>query len=159
MFSEITPRMLERMAFLEDLDKKDRDDGTPRMQRLRQIPPETGKFIALLASNCPPGQLVEIGTSAGYSTMWLSLAAKERNIKVKTFELLEEKIRTSRMLLSLLKATLCLISGGPRMWPFVFWTVRRRCTNPAGRSCRIKSYRAVCWLRIMPSTIIKPSSL
>jgi len=96
MFSEITPRMLERMAFLEDLDKKDRDDGTPRMQRLRQIPPETGKFIALLASNCPPGQLVEIGTSAGYSTMWLSLAAKERNIKVKTFELLEEKIRTAR---------------------------------------------------------------
>jgi caffeoyl-CoA O-methyltransferase len=96
MFNEITSAMRERMAYLEDLDKKDRDDGTPRMRRLRQIPPETGKFIALLASNCPPGQFVEIGTSAGYSTMWLSLAAGERNIKVKTFELLEEKIRMAR---------------------------------------------------------------
>jgi caffeoyl-CoA O-methyltransferase len=96
MFNEITSAMRERMAYLEDLDKKDRDDGTPRMRRLRQIPPETGKFIALLASACPPGQFVEIGTSAGYSTMWLSLAARERNIKVKTFELLEEKILMAR---------------------------------------------------------------
>jgi caffeoyl-CoA O-methyltransferase len=96
MFNEITSAMRERMAFLEALDKNDRDDGTPRMRRLRQIPPETGKFIAMLASNCPPGQFVEIGTSAGYSTMWLSLAAGERNIKIKTFELLQEKIRMAR---------------------------------------------------------------
>ncbi len=96
MFSEMTNRMLERMAFLEGVDKKDRDDGTPRMQRLRQIPPETGKFLCLLASGCPPGQFVEIGTSAGYSTMWLSLVAKERNQKVKTYELLEPKIRLAK---------------------------------------------------------------
>lgn len=96
MFTEITNAMAERMAFLEALDKKDRDDGTTRMERLRQIPPETGKFLSILAANCPPGQLVEIGTSAGYSTMWLSLAARERGVKVKTFELLEPKIRMAK---------------------------------------------------------------
>ncbi len=96
MFTEITTVMSERMAFLEAIDKKDRNDGTPRMERLRQIPPETGKFLSIIASNCPQGQLIEIGTSAGYSTMWLSLAAKERGVKVKTFELLEPKIRMAK---------------------------------------------------------------
>lgn len=96
MFAEISSRMLRRMAFLEALDKKDRTDGTARQQRLRQIPPETGKFLALLASNCPRGRMVEIGTSAGYSTMWISLAAKEQDSKVETFELSEAKIRLAR---------------------------------------------------------------
>ncbi|MEJ2663562.1 MAG: class I SAM-dependent methyltransferase [Spirochaetia bacterium] len=57
---------------------------------------DIGKFLSILAANCPPGQLVEIGTSAGYSTMWLALAAKERGVKVKTFELLEPKIRMAK---------------------------------------------------------------
>ena len=96
MFHAISTKLLQRMDYLEKIDQKDRNDGTPRMQRLRQIPPETGKFIALIASNCPDGELIEIGTSAGYSTMWLSLAAKERNIKIKTFEILPEKIKLAK---------------------------------------------------------------
>ena len=96
MFHEITEEMIQRMKYLEKIDQKDRIDGTPRMQRLRQIPRETGKFIALIASNCPNGEFVEIGTSAGYSTMWLSLAAKERKIKIKTFEILPEKIKLAK---------------------------------------------------------------
>jgi predicted O-methyltransferase YrrM len=96
MFSEISKQMKERMAFLEEIDKKDRNNGTTRLKRLRQIPPETGKFLALLASNCPDGDFIEIGTSAGYSTMWISLATRDKNIKIKTFELLEEKIKLAK---------------------------------------------------------------
>ncbi len=96
MFFEITEKMKARMEHLENIDKKDRSNGTERMKRLRQIPPETGKFIALLASMCPDGNYLEIGTSAGYSTMWLSLAIKKKNIKIKTYELLEEKIKLAR---------------------------------------------------------------
>jgi predicted O-methyltransferase YrrM len=84
------------MQYLEEIDRKDRADDTPRMQRLRQIPPETGKLLALLASNVPAGEWVEIGTSAGYSAMWLSLAVKARGIRLKTHELLPEKIRLAR---------------------------------------------------------------
>lgn len=88
--------MKERMKFLEEIDKNDRNDGTEHFQRLRQIPPETGRFLALLASNCPDGNFIEIGTSAGYSTMWLSLAAREKQITIKTFELHEGKIKLAK---------------------------------------------------------------
>jgi caffeoyl-CoA O-methyltransferase len=96
MFHEISEIMQDRMKYLELIDKSDREDGTPKLQRLRQIPPETGKFISLIASLCPDGEFIEIGTSAGYSTMWLTLAAKERNIKIKTFEILPEKIAIAK---------------------------------------------------------------
>lgn len=96
MFSEINEKMKKRMEYLENIDKNDRLDGTERMKRLRQIPSETGKFIALLASTCPNGNYLEIGTSAGYSAMWLSLAIKDRKLKLKTYELLEEKIKLAK---------------------------------------------------------------
>ncbi|NPV00654.1 MAG: O-methyltransferase [Brevinematales bacterium] len=96
MFSEITPAMQARMKYLEDIDRNDRADDTPRMERLRQVPPETGRLLTLIAVNVPFGEWVEIGTSAGYSTMWISLAAKARGIRLKTHELLPEKIRLAR---------------------------------------------------------------
>jgi predicted O-methyltransferase YrrM len=79
------------MRYLESIDKRDRLNKTPQYQRLRQIPPETGKFIALLAATAPAGTYVEIGTSAGYSTLWLVLACRELGRKIITFEVLEEK--------------------------------------------------------------------
>jgi predicted O-methyltransferase YrrM len=84
------------MHYLEQHDARDRQDGTPFLQRLRQIPPETGKFLALLAVGAPAGEMLEIGTSAGYSTLWLSLACKTLNRSITTFELLPEKIKLAR---------------------------------------------------------------
>ena len=84
------------MNYLRELDAKDRKDGAPLLQRLRQIPPESGKFIALLAASAPPGKLVEIGTSGGYSTLWLTLACQEIGNKVLTFEILEEKFKLAQ---------------------------------------------------------------
>jgi len=80
------------MEYLEEIDSKDRIDGTPRLKRLRQIPPETGKFISILAASAPKGEFIEIGTSAGYSTLWITLACKLIGTKVTTFEILQEKI-------------------------------------------------------------------
>ncbi len=42
--------------------------------------------------------MVEIGTSAGYSTLWLTLACRqmEREVEIITFELLPEKITLAR---------------------------------------------------------------
>jgi caffeoyl-CoA O-methyltransferase len=96
MFHSISTAILDRMKFLEDLDEKDRLDGTPRLQRLRQIPPETGKFLALLAAGTPEGPILEIGTSAGYSTLWLAVAARTLGRKVVTFEVLPEKVKLAR---------------------------------------------------------------
>lgn len=96
MFHNIPPVVLARMKELEAIDASDRVDGTERMKRLRQIPPETGRFIALLAATAPPGDYIEIGTSAGYSTLWLALACRELNRTVTTYELLEPKARLAR---------------------------------------------------------------
>lgn len=91
MFHTIPPTVLERMRYLEQIDTTDREDGTPRLERLRQVPPETGKFIALLAACAPAGTMLEIGTSAGYSTLWLALACRPLGRTLVTFEVLPEK--------------------------------------------------------------------
>jgi caffeoyl-CoA O-methyltransferase len=96
MFHTIPRPILDRMRTLETVDAKDRQDGTPRLQRLRQIPLETGRFLALLAAGTPPGAWVEIGTSAGYSTLWLALACREAGRTITTFEVLEEKVALAR---------------------------------------------------------------
>lgn len=96
MFNTLDVAMQRRMNVLETIDSRDREDGTPRLQRLRQIPPETGRFLALMAAAAPPGLVIEIGTSAGYSTLWLALACRERGCSVITFEVLEEKAALAR---------------------------------------------------------------
>lgn len=96
MFHDIPKPIRDRMAYLERIDSRDRSDGTARFNRLRQIPPETGRFIALLAASAPKGRVIEIGTSAGYSALWLSMACRLTGQKLTTFEILEEKIRLAR---------------------------------------------------------------
>jgi predicted O-methyltransferase YrrM len=96
MFHDMRPSILQRMKELEEIDAADRGDGTPRMQRLRQIPPDTGKFIALLAATAPAGTYIEVGTSAGYSSLWLALACEKLGRNLVTFEVLPEKARLAR---------------------------------------------------------------
>jgi len=96
MFDQIPQCISRRMAELEQIDARDRRDGTDRMQRLRQIPPETGKFIALMAAMAPAGSYIEIGTSGGYSTLWLAIACRVLGRTITTFELLDEKVELAR---------------------------------------------------------------
>jgi predicted O-methyltransferase YrrM len=96
MFHQVSAAMLERMAYLEAVDFRDRQDGTPRLERLRQITPDTGRFLALLCAGAPAGDILEIGTSGGYSTMWLALACAATGRRVTTFELLPEKATLAR---------------------------------------------------------------
>jgi caffeoyl-CoA O-methyltransferase len=96
MFNDIPDRILNRMKHLEEIDSRDRSDGTTRMKRLRQISPEVGKFIALLAALAPEGLNIEIGTSAGYSALWLSLVCRTLGRKLSTYEILDEKAELAR---------------------------------------------------------------
>jgi caffeoyl-CoA O-methyltransferase len=96
MFLDIPDSVQERMHELEGIDTVDRGDGTPQMERLRQIPPETGRFISMLAAASPVGAMIEVGTSAGYSTLWLTLACQAVGRTVTTFEILPEKAKLAR---------------------------------------------------------------
>lgn len=96
MFESISPAMLSRMHELEAIDLRDRTDGTPHAKRLRQISPDTGRLIALLAASAPAGRCIEIGTSAGYSTLWLALACRTTNRRLTTFEIDPAKVEIAR---------------------------------------------------------------
>ena len=58
--------------------------------------PETGKFISLLAASAPRGEFLEIGTSAGYSALWIALACKLNGNKLNTFEIRKDKAEFAR---------------------------------------------------------------
>jgi caffeoyl-CoA O-methyltransferase len=96
MFHDIPELVLNRMRELEEIDLRDRSDGTPRLKRLRQIPSEVGRFTALLAASAPSGTWIEIGTSAGYSTPWLALAARAVGRRITTYEILPEEAELAR---------------------------------------------------------------
>jgi caffeoyl-CoA O-methyltransferase len=91
VFHDVPELILQKMGELEKRDAVDRLDGTGRLERLRQIPPVTGRFVALLAASAPEGAWIEIGTSAGYSALWLALACRERGRTLTTFEILAAK--------------------------------------------------------------------
>ena len=96
MFSDLSADVLEVMHELEARDERDRDDGTPHLERLRQITPDTGHFIALWAASAPAGAMIEIGTSAGYSALWLAQACRLSGRSLTTFEILPAKAQLAR---------------------------------------------------------------
>jgi caffeoyl-CoA O-methyltransferase len=96
MFTDLSANVLDVMHELETRDAHDRDDGTPHLERLRQITPDTGRFIALWAASAPAGAMIEIGTSAGYSALWLAQACRISGRTLTTFEILPEKARLAR---------------------------------------------------------------
>lgn len=84
------------MARLEAQDATDRDDGTPQFQRLRQVRPEVGELLLTLALAIEAKAIIEIGTSAGYSSMFLGIAARRTGGRVTTFEVAPEKVALAR---------------------------------------------------------------
>ncbi len=96
MFADVPEAMVERMAELEARDAADRLDGTARAQRLRQVPRVTGEFLALVCAAAPAGPAIEIGTSAGYSAMWLALACRESGRRLTTYEVAPDKVELAR---------------------------------------------------------------
>lgn len=96
MFNDLSTVVLDVMRELEERDERDRNDGTAHLERLRQITPDTGRFIALWAAAAPAGAMIEIGTSAGYSALWLAQACRLNGRRLRTFEILPAKVRLAR---------------------------------------------------------------
>ena len=80
------------MSRLEAQDAAERERGTAREVRLRQISPDVGRFLHTMVLTRRPRTIVEIGTSGGYSTIWLSLAARDVGARVTTLEIDSKKV-------------------------------------------------------------------
>jgi len=64
------------LARLEEEDAAERKAGLPAMQRSRQIAPTTGRFLFGLAASQAGVEVLEIGGSRGYSSIWLAAGAR-----------------------------------------------------------------------------------
>jgi caffeoyl-CoA O-methyltransferase len=51
------------------------------------VPPEDGRYLRVLAEAIGARRIVEVGTSTGYSGLWLSLAFKRTDGRLTTFEI------------------------------------------------------------------------
>jgi len=96
MFRDIPQAIEVTQGHLKALEAWRKAQGMERKRLLRQIPPETGKLLALLLANCPPGDAAEVGTGAGYSGLWLALACRATSRKLTTFELDPGKAELAR---------------------------------------------------------------
>ena len=61
---------------------------------------ETGKFLNILIKSHRPKMIVEVGTSYGYSTLWLAEAAQAVRGKLVTLELSPDKATVARQVIA-----------------------------------------------------------
>jgi predicted O-methyltransferase YrrM len=92
----VAPAVRAVMHRLEERDATDRMDGTLRSERLRAITSEVGQLLFTLALAAHARTIVEIGTSVGYSTLWLATAARRNAGRVITFEIDPAKVIQAR---------------------------------------------------------------
>jgi len=69
-------RVLETLARLEAEDAAERHAGLPSAQRSRAVAPTTGRFLLGLAAAQAGIEVLEIGASRGYSSIWLAAGAR-----------------------------------------------------------------------------------
>jgi predicted O-methyltransferase YrrM len=99
-FSQETTRLDKQLAsLLEQLysfgtehDAK----NTKHTEQLLNITPDTGLFLSILIKAVRARRVLEIGTSNGYSTIWIADALKDIQGKVTTLEVSEKKFSMAK---------------------------------------------------------------
>ena len=77
---------------LEQFGKANDASAAERTRRMLNITRDTGEFLAVLVRATLARRVLEIGTSNGYSTLWLANAARAIGGSVTTVELADYKI-------------------------------------------------------------------
>ena len=67
-----------------------------RLHRYRNIEPESGRFLSMLIRAQQSKSILEIGTSTGYSTLWLAEAARQTQTMITTLEVDAERVAQAK---------------------------------------------------------------
>jgi caffeoyl-CoA O-methyltransferase len=84
------------LARLEQEDAAEREQGLPAAERSRQVARTTGQFLFALVSPQTDCEVLEIGSSRGYSTIWLAAGARHLGGRVLSLESDPRKIEAWR---------------------------------------------------------------
>ncbi|OFZ97676.1 MAG: methyltransferase [Betaproteobacteria bacterium RIFCSPLOWO2_02_67_12] len=88
MHTELLTLLVELERFGQDNDARNAE----RARRMLNITRDTGEFLAVLVRAAGAREVLEIGTSNGYSTLWLAEAARTTGGCVTTVERSDYKI-------------------------------------------------------------------
>ena len=69
---------------------------TDRVARYRNLEPESAELLAVLVKATAPGTIVELGTSNGYSTIWLADAAEAGGARLISVEIDADRTEQAR---------------------------------------------------------------
>jgi predicted O-methyltransferase YrrM len=69
-------RVLAVMHLLEEEDRLEREQGLPSAVRARAVAPTTGRFLFGLVAHHPGCDVLELGGSRGYSTLWFAAGVR-----------------------------------------------------------------------------------
>lgn len=92
-FKQYTQQLYEAFQ-IHDTTKQD------RLDKFRNIEPESAEFLAMLVRLQQSKQILEIGTSTGYSTLWLAHAAKSTQGRLISLEIEATRSAQSQQYLS-----------------------------------------------------------
>lgn len=88
----MTPELQSLLTELETFGEENDRTHQERPKRMLNITRDTGEFLAVLVKATQSANILEIGTSNGYSTLWLADAALQTGGHVTTVEYAEYKI-------------------------------------------------------------------
>ncbi|QDS14414.1 O-methyltransferase [Xanthomonas arboricola] len=113
--------MIDLHALKDELARfgSDNDAHQPeRGRRMLNITPDTGQLLAVLVRATAARRVLEIGTSNGYSTLWLAEAAAAIGGQVTTVELAADKVALAQATLarSGLAASVEVVHGDGGAW-------------------------------------------
>jgi len=83
------------LSELENYGEKNDTEVTERSQKLLNITRETGEFLSVLIKATMAENILEVGTSNGYSTLWLASSIPPSGM-VTTLEVLPHKIEQAK---------------------------------------------------------------
>jgi predicted O-methyltransferase YrrM len=90
------PKLEALLAELEEHGRNHDAGRADRLERLRNVEPETGRMLSVLVRALAPARLLELGTSNGYSTLWLAAAAASYGGRLTSVEILPERSEQAR---------------------------------------------------------------
>jgi len=79
-------RIRSVLARLEEEDRREREQGVEQALRARQVARTTGQFLFALVAPQTDCEVLEVGGSRGYSTIWLAAGVRQLGGRVLSLE-------------------------------------------------------------------------